>query len=883
MATTPARTLRVLFVDTVPRLSGAEQSLADMAERLHEVGIEPVVVLPSEGPLTQRLRAHGVLVRTIKIDEDLLTVSRSSLAGKPWIALLRLFSLLAAGRRLRKLIKELDPLVVHSNTLKAHLLCVLPCLRTRTPLVWHLRDILPRNWVSAAFIWIARAVSVIIVPSRAVAEPLRLSKKVYRKVRLVPNGIRVQDFIDAREDRSLREVVGAKRKDPVIGLVGRIAPWKGQEVFVRAAAMLATRHPNARFALFGGVLFPENDAPFDAYLKRLVMDLRLSDQVAFLGHQPAPEAMAACDIVVHCSLEPEPFGRVIAEAMAAGKPVIAAAGGATAEILPPAAGFIVPPGRPDLLADAIDRLISDPELREHMGETGEDVASSFFDLERVVHSVAQIHRALAARTARRRRNVRRRAVRTIAQKVPKPQRVKKVRSQQSVQLPKHGWHRDARGVWVPPVGTDPWAGGAEPLTGADTPLDGFAGYGDAPAYGSEDFEQAADESHYEDDEHVEDQYEDDYEASEDDYDDDVDDDDLDDGYEAEADDYEYESEEDLEYEDEDDFEDEEEDEGTPPGAFRADVRPQNPPAIPPPPPVGVAVAPSTPAVPPVGSDPAPAPRGVSILDLTAEEQRAPRKPAPASVAGGQAGVVARVASAPVATHSAPAYAVGYPAAPEVKSAHAFPLAKPHIGYAFLKRTMDLAVSILVLVIGAPVWLGIALAIKLGSPGPVLHRGTVHGVGGKPFTYYKFRTMRLGTSDHEHRRFIERYVLENGGHLDGGEVVYKLTSDDRVTSIGRFLRRLSLDEIPQLINVIKGQMSLVGPRPPLDYEFELYDERAMLRLTVRPGITGLQQVWARNMASFEDKLRMDLNYIRERTIWMDIKLLIHTIPSAVRGH
>jgi lipopolysaccharide/colanic/teichoic acid biosynthesis glycosyltransferase/glycosyltransferase involved in cell wall biosynthesis len=838
-----------LFVDTVPRLSGAEQSLADLAAGLHDVGVEPVVCLPGEGPLSHHLRARGVLVRTVPMDHALLTVSRSALVRKPWLILAKLFSFLAAGRRIRKLIRELDPMVVHTNTLKAHLLCVLPCMRTRTPLVWHVRDILPRSWVSAMFIWFARFASVIIVPSRAVAEPFKLSKKVFRKVRLVPNGIRVADFVDAREDRSLRQVLGVRRGDPVVGLVGRIAPWKGQEIFLRAASMLAQRHPNARFAVIGAVLFPENDAPFDAYLRRLVLDLRLQDNVIFLGHQPAPEAMAACDVVVHCSLEPEPFGRVIAEAMAAGKPVIAAAGGATAEILPPAAGFIVPPGRPELLADALDRLLADRELREHMGVAGADVAASFFDLERVVLSVAQIHRALAARNARKHKSRRRVAVRKVTTRMPKrPKSVRATRRAQQPQLSRQGWHRDARGVWVPPVDA--------PAPSWDLAATQGRSPGFAERYAPEAEEEDLDERN---EIYAEETYGD---VEADEYEEDlgdVDDEDLD----ADED----------ELEDEP-FDDESlEDEGGAPSAGGAER------------PIPVAYRPDpTPAA----ALPKPAQRaqrGVAILDLTEPTGPKAHRAVPARVSGGQTGVVARVVTAPDAAFTALSSPTSYPLAPVEKRALArpFPRVKPHLGYAFLKRTLDLVVSTLILVVGSPLWLGIALGIKLGSSGPVLHRGTVHGVGGRSFTYYKFRSMRVGSSDHEHRRFIERYVLENGGHVDGGEVVYKLTSDDRVTNLGRFIRRLSLDEIPQLLNVLRGDMSLVGPRPPLDYEYELYDDRAMQRLSVRPGITGLQQVWARNMASFEDKLRMDLNYIRERSIWMDVKLLLHTVPSAFRGH
>jgi lipopolysaccharide/colanic/teichoic acid biosynthesis glycosyltransferase/glycosyltransferase involved in cell wall biosynthesis len=824
--------LRVLFVDTVPRLSGAEQSLADLTEGCRDVGVEPIVCLPGEGPLAGRLRAGGVLVRTLRMDEALLTVSRQTLARKPWIALARLWAFLVVGWRLRKLIREVSPRVIHSNTLKAHLLCLLPALVTRTPLVWHVRDILPKSWISKIFIRLARLASVVIVPSRAVAEPFRARKKVFRKVRLVPNGIRVADFVDARGDRSLREMIGAKKKDPVIGIVGRIAPWKGQEVFLRAAAMLAQRHPKARFAIIGTVLFPENDAPFDAYLHRLVLDLGIADQVAFLGHQPAPEAMAACDIVVHASMEPEPFGRVIVEAMAAGKPVVAAAGGATAEILPPAAGFIVPPARPELLADAIDRLLADPELREHMGETGADVAASFFGIERVVLSVAQIHRALAARATRRRRGRWQKTINRWLRRVPKVT-VPKPGKRKQAPKGQMGWYRDGAGNWAAP--TDAFAG---PSTQAEV----------APTAWAEPVEQV--EQEWAEEPEYEIEYVDEDDETE---------------YEAEAD-YDGDDDGDEEYD-----EAEEVDEPAPTGPVAWPDSPR---------------APEAPKAPSPDLDRVPS---VAILDLTDEvpaQTRVhapirPKRPSPASVSGGQQPVVSQIAGQ--TAYAASAYANPYPApAADVRTAP-FPHARPHLFYDLGKRILDTVVSALVLLLGSPLWIAIAIMIKLESRGPVFHRGIVYGRDCKPFTYYKFRSMRVDSNDETHRQFIERYVLENGGHLEGEEVVYKLTGDSRVTSIGRFIRRFSLDEIPQLFNVLKGQMSLVGPRPPLDYEFALYDEAAKQRLTVLPGISGLQQVWARNMASFEDKLRMDMNYIRERTLWMDIKLLLWTIPASFRGH
>lgn len=252
------------------------------------------------------------------------------------------------------------------------------------------------------------------------------------------------------------------------------------------------------------------------------------------------------------------------------------------------------------------------------------------------------------------------------------------------------------------------------------------------------------------------------------------------------------------------------------------------------------------------------------------------------------------ASRPVAVHAKPMPVSGAQEAVLAMPAFAPPITLPRFKprtdvirskplYDLAKRVMDVVLATAVLVLGLPIWICVAIAIKLESPGSVLHRGIVYGKSCEPFTYYKFRSMRADGCDAEHRKFIERYVRDNGGHERDGETVYKLMDDARVTAVGRLIRRLSIDEVPQLINVIRGEMSIVGPRPPLDYEYELYDERMKTRMAVLPGITGLQQVEARHHASFEDKLRIDTEYVRNRSIMLDVAILIRTIPAALRGH
>lgn len=194
-----------------------------------------------------------------------------------------------------------------------------------------------------------------------------------------------------------------------------------------------------------------------------------------------------------------------------------------------------------------------------------------------------------------------------------------------------------------------------------------------------------------------------------------------------------------------------------------------------------------------------------------------------------------------------------------------------------KRALDIAASFAVLALLSPLFLVVAIAIKLTSPGPILFRGTVHGKDGEAFTYYKFRSMVAGGDRSKHEEFIKDYVQEGKGHKDEetGEEVFKLVNDPRVTGIGKAIRRLSIDEFPQMINVLRGEMSIVGPRPPVPYEYELYDEQKKLRLLVKPGITGLNQVRRRSQSTFEQMYQDDLEYIRNQSIWLDLKIMVQT--------
>ncbi|HWL34135.1 MAG TPA: sugar transferase [Gaiellaceae bacterium] len=191
----------------------------------------------------------------------------------------------------------------------------------------------------------------------------------------------------------------------------------------------------------------------------------------------------------------------------------------------------------------------------------------------------------------------------------------------------------------------------------------------------------------------------------------------------------------------------------------------------------------------------------------------------------------------------------------------------------LKKTFDLGVSLLVVVIGLPLWLLIALAIKLDSRGPVLYRDRRVGVGEREFGMLKFRTMVQGAAE-------QQAVLEE--HNEAGGALFKIRDDPRVTRVGRVLRRLSLDELPQVLNVLGGEMSLVGPRPLPLRDFRQLEAWHRKRYNVLPGITGLWQISGRSNLTFDDLVRLDFYYIENWSIWLDISILVKTLPAVLAG-
>ncbi len=210
-----------------------------------------------------------------------------------------------------------------------------------------------------------------------------------------------------------------------------------------------------------------------------------------------------------------------------------------------------------------------------------------------------------------------------------------------------------------------------------------------------------------------------------------------------------------------------------------------------------------------------------------------------------------------------------------------PIAPTRTGYRIAKRTLDLAVASIGLVLASPVMAGVAAMIRLESPGPIFFSQERIGLGGRPFMLFKFRSMHVAADEAAHRDYVRR-LLKREAEAEGETTWVPIASDPRVTRIGGFLRRSHLDELPQLFNIVRGEMSLVGPRPPIPYEVELYEPWHLRRLSVIPGLTGLWQANGWGRLSFDEGVALDVDYVQRRSFRLDLRIIGQTLWQVVTG-
>lgn len=204
------------------------------------------------------------------------------------------------------------------------------------------------------------------------------------------------------------------------------------------------------------------------------------------------------------------------------------------------------------------------------------------------------------------------------------------------------------------------------------------------------------------------------------------------------------------------------------------------------------------------------------------------------------------------------------------------------GYLRTKRLLDILFSLLMLIPICFIVAIVAVCIRLETRGPIFYRQKRLGLNGHEFVMLKFRSMHSNSDDSVHRQAIAKFMNGHKLNENNKDTHYKKTDDPRITKVGRFIRKTSIDELPQFFNVLRGDMTLVGPRPPLLYEIERYGQRDWLRLAGKPGLTGVWQVYGRSRVSFREMVEMDIDYLQRQSHWLDLKLIFLTVPVMVFG-
>ena len=389
-------TYRILFVDHTARMGGGEIALLNLIAAIDRGRYVPVVLLFADGPLREKLSAAGIETHLLPLSADVGDARKDALGKRPFSQLRTAVQALWFVGRVRSAILRIQPAVVHTNSLKADIIGGLAGRLAGAAVIWHVRDRIADDYlpprVAAVFRWLARRIPHFVIANSQ--STLRTLDKETPGV-AIPSGITdfhpwqvIHDGTQPLSDAAL----GVPKSDLlVVGLVGRLARWKGQHVFVEAARLLRSRCPSCRFQIIGSALFGEND--YEREIRQTVDREGLTGVVEFTGFRSdVSEAIASLDILVHASITGEPFGQVIVEGMTAGKPVIATNGGGVPEIVEDGkTGLLVPMGDAPAMADAIERLAGDPALRLAMGQAGWQRVSDHFTIAHTVEKVQRVY------------------------------------------------------------------------------------------------------------------------------------------------------------------------------------------------------------------------------------------------------------------------------------------------------------------------------------------------------------------------------------------------------------------------------------------------------------------------------------------------------------
>jgi glycosyltransferase involved in cell wall biosynthesis len=378
----------VVYVQPTSEIGGSDIALLRLVAHLDRERFRPVVVLPRRGPLLSRLEEAGATVRILPMVQ---LSTRRSLRHQARFLVLFWPTVVRLARLLRR--ERAD--VVHSNSLNA-LYGAWAARLARRPHVWHIRELpeLPRPLLRAATTMVRRLSSRVIAMTAAVSSRFAPAQRDEELVCRLADGIELRTFHPGVGGTRIREALGIGAGAPLVGFVGRLDPWKGADVFVRAAAKVAAERPDAHFVVCGGEL-PGYEA-HASEVRRLAADLGLNGNMHFTEWRfcldDIPEVMAALTVLVHTSVSPEPFGLVLVEAMATARPVVAARDGGVPEVVEDGVtGLLIRPGDAGAYARAITGLLADPTAAHAMGKAGRRRAEQLFDVRSYVHSVEAIY------------------------------------------------------------------------------------------------------------------------------------------------------------------------------------------------------------------------------------------------------------------------------------------------------------------------------------------------------------------------------------------------------------------------------------------------------------------------------------------------------------
>jgi len=388
------QTKTILFFDHTAALGGGEIALLHLVVALDRERFEPVVVLGSDGPLREKLTSAGIETHVLALAPEVVQTRKGSLGSGSLMKMGLIVRALLYVAKLRRFIVKRGVDLVHTNSLKADLIGGFAARLARVPVIWHIRDRIADDYlppsVVVVFRWLLRIVpNAVIANSEATYRTLKLPSGANATV--VASGV-VHDGVTPVLETAAR--LGSR--NPLIGIVGRISPWKGQHIFLRAAATVRERFPSARFQIIGSALFGE--AEYEKEIQALTVSLGLGDAVEFTGfRQDVSELISRLDILAHASTTGEPFGQVVAEGMIAGKPVVATDGGGVPEIIEDGiSGVLVPMDDAPALAAAILQLIEDPQQAEKIAKAGRQRILDHFMIEHTVKKVQHVYDELLA-------------------------------------------------------------------------------------------------------------------------------------------------------------------------------------------------------------------------------------------------------------------------------------------------------------------------------------------------------------------------------------------------------------------------------------------------------------------------------------------------------